>query len=148
MAIVIFYDGTKIDTATAENLLAVLAKHIKDDISSATIKVFDENDMSSELIKSIVPPIFSTESGDAAVKVIMSILPVEAKTNKLKCCVTLAKMLSKAEFKNDTKSQAFIHAMSILSQNNPVSDTVAVDWNFTPMIRESIKETYKLFINE
>lgn len=146
-AIVIFYSGRPIDTTTAEQILGAIATHVADGASQATIKLFDENDLATELIRTSMPPVQNTEEGDAAVKVVMGMLPVGCNDNKARCCVTLTKMLANAEFNNDAKSKAFIHAMSILSQGNAVSNSVAAEWGYNKIIRDSIKETYNLFIS-
>lgn len=146
-AIVIFYTGSNIDTATAEQVLGAIGKHVVDGASQATIRVFNEEDLAKELIRTSMPPVQNTEDGDASVKVVMGLLPIDCRDNKIKCCVTLAKMLSNAEFNNDAKSKAFVHAMSILAQGNAVSKKVALDWGYNKTVKDAIKETYNLFIN-
>lgn len=147
-AIVIFYNGSSIDEAAIEQILGAIAKHVTDGASQAMIKLFNEDDLAKEIIRTCMPPAQSTEDGDQAAKVIMGMLPVDCTDNKIKCCVALTKMLAKAEFEHDAKSNAFLNAMSIISQGNPVSTKVCNEWKFTRMIREAVKETYKLFINE
>lgn len=146
-SIVIFYEGDPIDYAGSESIIGCLAKYISDGASSAIIKVYNSDELAKELIRTNMPPVQNTEDGDASVKVIMGMLPVDCRDNKIKCCVTLSKMLAKAEFNNDAKSKAFIHAMSTLSQGNAVSKRIASEWGYTRTIKDAIKETYNLFIN-
>lgn len=145
-AIVIFYDGDKIDQAGAEMIIGALAKYIAEGSSHPEIRVFDSAEIAKELLHTSNPPHLPCEEGDDAVRVVMTTIPVNMLDHPLKLAVFLTKKLEECKFEHAEKDRAFIKAMSILSQNFPVSREVVEKYGFNSDIRKTIEQTYHLYL--
>ena len=142
-ALVFVFDGAEPPQTMLQDIVAIFKVRGYD--GKIHVSTLNGTEVSRAIVESQRPHFVSTEEGDNAVIAFRTMVPHSP--NSLDFILKTMEYLTAGRNGFSKETEAFLHAASLISQEVPVSKSIADEYHYTKSVRDKVREIYNKFMS-
>lgn len=142
-AVVILFNGPAVSTELAEAIVSNFKFYGY--TGEVELTTMDGTEIARAIVETQRPHFVSTEEGDNAVIAFRTMVPHSP--NSLDFILKTMEYLTAGRNGFSKETEGFLRAASLISQEVPVSKSIADEYHYTKSVREKVREIYNKFMS-